>query len=330
MYYGPQQSQKLTGVYPVKAMEVEGVSKDFYVTELFMFGEKKRVLSNITFDINKGQNVAIIGPNGCGKTTLLKTISTIYLPDDGTIRVFGNDIFRHPEAARRAFSFVSPALNFQNKLTLRQTMKFFGRVLGKRPDHIIPFLKRMGILHMMDTRLEGFSEGQKAMVRLAIGFIKDPQILLLDEVVANLDVERKQRIINFILEQDELQDLTILMVDHDPSVVDRLCDKIIILDKGGVLYKIVSVKELLSMVPYKFIVNVSLKKDLSVRQLTGIGSDFRRYGNNVRYFAHDETEVDSIIRELLKRSRFVLEFSTSGVSLKDVYFWMMEGKLGKF
>lgn len=314
----------------LKAMEVDGVSKDFYVTELFMFGEKLRVLSNITFDINKGQNVAIIGPNGCGKTTLLKTISTIYLPDEGTIRVFGNDIFHRPEAARRAFSFVSPALNFQNKLTLRQTMRFFGRVVGKRPDYIIPFLKRMGILHMMDTRLEGFSEGQRAMVRLAIGFIKDPQILLLDEVVANLDVERKQRIINFILEQDELQDLTILMVDHDPSVVDRLCDKIIILDKGGVLYKIVSVKELLSMVPYKFNINVSLKKDMSDKQLAGIGNDFRRYGNNVRYFAHDESEVDAIIRELLKRSRFVLEFSTSGVSLKDVYFWMMEGRLGKF
>lgn len=314
----------------VKALEVDNVSKEFPNTETLFWGESHRVLNNISFTINKGQNVAIIGPNGCGKTTLLKTISTIYLPDEGTIRVFGNDIFRHPEAARRAFSFVSPALNFQNKLTLRQTMRFFGQVVGKRPDYIIPFLKRMGILQKMDDRLEGFSEGQRAMVRLAIGFIKDPQILLLDEVVANLDVERKQRIINFLLEQDELQDLTILMVDHEPSVVDRLCDKIIILDKGGVLYKIVSVKELLSMVPYKFNVNVSLKKDMSDRQLAGIGSDFRRYGNNVRYFAHDETEVDSIIRELLKRSRFVLEFSTSGVSLKDVYFWMMEGKLGKF
>jgi len=312
----------------MKAIEVKGVCKDFYVDSFFR--KKKRVLDDISFSIDAGQNVAIIGPNGCGKTTLLKTIATIYMPDEGTIEVFGNDIFRHLERARNAFSFVSPALNFQAKLTLRQTMKFFGRVLDKRPDYIMPFLKRMGIDHMMDMRLEGFSEGQKAMVRLAIGFIKNPRILMLDEVVANLDMERKERVINFILEEDELKDLTILMVDHDPHVVDRLCDKIIILDKGGTLYKIVSVPELLNAIEYRFNITVTLKKDMSDEEIAKISSLYTRYGPKIRYFAHNEDEVVEITQKILEKSNKVLDITTNEVSLKDVYFLMMEGELGKF
>jgi len=312
----------------MKAIEVKDVSKYFYVDGFFR--KRKQVLENLTFSIDSGQNVAIIGPNGCGKTTLLKTIATIYMPDEGTIEVYGNDIFRHLERARNAFSFVSPALNFQAKLTLRQTMKFFGRVLDKRPDYIMPFLKRMGIDHMMDSRLEGFSEGQKAMVRLAIGFIKNPRILMLDEVVANLDMERRERVINFILEEDELKDLTILMVDHDPHVVDRLCDKIIILDKGGKMYKMVSVPELLNAIEYRFNITVTLKKDMSDEEVAGISSLHTRYGPKIRYFAHNEDEVVTITQSILEKSDKVLEVTTNEVSLKDVYFLMMEGELGKF
>jgi ABC-type multidrug transport system ATPase subunit len=312
----------------MKAIEVLNVSKYFFVDGFLQ--PKMRVLEDLTFDIESGQNVAIIGPNGCGKTTLLKTIATIYMPDEGSIKVFGNDIKDNIERARNAFSFVSPALNFQAKLTLRQTMKFFGRVLDKRPDYIMPFLKRMGIDNMMDSRLEGFSEGQKAMVRLAIGFIKNPRILMLDEVVANLDMERKERVINFILEEDELKDLTILMVDHDPHVVDRLCDKIIILDKGGKMYKMVSVPELLNAIEYRFNITVTLKKDMSDQEIEKISSLYTRYGPKIRYFAHNEAEVVSITQSILEKSDRVLELATNEVSLKDVYFLMMEGELGKF
>jgi len=312
------------------AITIENVRKYFRVGENLIHRDIKTVLDNISFTVRKGQNVAIIGPNGCGKTTLLKTIATIYMPDEGTIKVFGQDIFKNTARARSAFSFVSPALNFQNKLTLDQTLRFFGTVLKKRAEYIFPFLKRMGIMHMMNKRLEGFSEGQRALVRLAIGLIKDPKILLLDEVMANLDIERKERVLEFVQEQDELRDLTILMIDHDPHIVDRLCDKIIILREGGTLYKVTTVKELLAAMDYRFEVDMTLKLDLSDREIGKISPTYRRYGNKVRFFAHDSGQVEDITRKLLKRSEHVLQFSTSEVSLKDVYYLMMEGELGKF
>jgi ABC-2 type transport system ATP-binding protein len=314
----------------MEAVALENVRKYFYVGEKLINKDTKTVIDNVSFKIGKGQNVAIIGPNGCGKTTMLKTIATIYMPDEGTIRVFDQDIFQNTERARSAFSFVSPALSFQNKLTLEQTLRFFGTVLKKRPEYILPFLKRMGIMHMLDKRLEGFSEGQKAMVRLAIGLIKDPKILLLDEVMANLDMERKERVLDFIQEQDELRDLTILMIDHDPHIVDRLCEKIIILREGGSLYKVTTVKDLLKAMDYQFEVDVTLKQDMGEKQIMNISPTFRRYGNKIRFFAHGEGEVEDITKEILKRKDYVLQFATSEVSLKDVYYLMMEGELGKF
>ena len=91
------------------AIEVENVVKEF------PGGWRRppvRIIDDISFTVEKGQHVAIIGPNGCGKTTLLRTIATIYRPDAGKVRIFGQDVFnwRQSERSRRAFAFISPAL----------------------------------------------------------------------------------------------------------------------------------------------------------------------------------------------------------------------------
>ncbi len=307
------------------AVNVKNVSKGFYIDELLR--KKAQVLDDISFSIKEGENLAMIGPNGCGKTTLLKTIATIYLPDSGTIEIFGKDVNKELECARSHLSFVSPGLSFQNKLTLRETFKFFCAVLGKKLDDVLPFLERMNIMHMLDKRLEGFSEGQKGMVRLAIGLLKSPRILLLDEVVANLDVERKETVIEFLNELDRKHDFTIIMVDHDPSVVDKICDKILILRQGGQFYKLVAVEELMRSLPYKFDVNVTFRKKVDESRARSIWENYRLHHNTVRYFTQSEDEVEDLTRRLMKNQADLLEFSTSGVSLEDVYWMMMNGEL---
>jgi len=201
----------------MKVIECNNVSKDF--PSNVTFTQFRRVLDNITFSLDSGESVAFIGPNGCGKTTLLKTLATIYQPDEGEIRIFGHDVVENRSRVRAACAFVSPALSFQNKLTLRKTIRFFAGCLGLPPDSAYTFLKRMNIIHLLDKRLEGFSEGQKAMVRLAIGLLKEPRILILDEVVATLDINRREAVIGFIEEEVERNDLTL---DYWRQNVDRL------------------------------------------------------------------------------------------------------------
>jgi len=313
----------------MKVLEVQNLSKDFPVGGIGMLAKgSKRVLDNVSFTLEKGESVALIGPNGCGKTTLLKALATIYKPDEGHIKVFGYDAVDDRDRVRAAFSFVSPALNFQNKLTLHQTIRFFSGVLGKNPEDAMTFLKRMGILHMLDVPLEGFSEGQKAMVRLAIGLIKHPKILMLDEVVANLDVERKERVIDFVKEEAEYNDLTLLMVDHDPMVVNRLCTKVILLKSGGSILKITTVEELNKSFPYLFEVQITLKKEVDPQVLASVNPDFKQHGNLVRFFAENEEATQTIIHALLPKRAIYNEITTKEVSLVDVYYLLMEGGLG--
>ena len=89
---------------------------------------KKRILDGITFDLPKGLSLALLGPNGSGKTTLLKTLSTIYSPDGGQASVCGYDLITELAEVRKRISFVTPAMDFQKKLTLKQTLEFFVKV----------------------------------------------------------------------------------------------------------------------------------------------------------------------------------------------------------
>ena len=288
-----------------------------------------RVIENISFKMDMGDRMAIIGPNGCGKTTLLKTLATIYFPDSGTIKLFSQDMAKNLSRARKTFSFVSPSLNFQSKLTLSQTVSYFATVLQKPPEIVIPFLKRTNLYNMWNSRIESFSEGQKAILRLALGFLKQPKILLLDEVVANLDVARKESVINIIEEMEAYQDLTLIMVDHDPYVVDRLCSRILVLRGNGTVHSLTTVSELMNKLHYNFSIDVTLKSDIPDSEALSISKAMRKNNLKLRYFAEDEKKLKLIINKLISLGTVVQEFTTASVSMRDIYYLLFEGDLDR-
>ena len=161
------------------AIEVENLTKIFRTP-----GNRKGnvVLNDISFEVPRGASVAVTGANGSGKTTLLKILSTLYLPDSGRISIMGMDLVREASEIREHISFVSPGLDFQRKLTLQENLNFFAKVQDSDPDAAYKFLEEMDLMEKINDRTETFSEGQKAITRLAIGLMKDVDILLLDEV----------------------------------------------------------------------------------------------------------------------------------------------------
>mgnify|MGYP001179974303 FL=1 len=308
----------------MRALEVTDLVKEFPTG----YGlPPNRVIEDISFEMDMGDRMAIIGPNGCGKTTLLKTLATIYLPDSGSIKLFSQDMIKNRSRARKTFSFVSPSLNFQSKLTLSQTISYFATVLQKPPEIVIPFLKRTNLYKMWNSRIESFSEGQKAILRLALGFLKQPKILFLDEVVANLDVSRKESVINIIEEMEAYQDLTLVMVDHDPYVVDRLCSKILVLKGNGTVHSLSSVSDLMNKLHYNFSVDVTLKSDIPDSKALSISKAMRKNNLKIRYFAEDEKKLKTIINKLISLGPIIQEFTTSSVSMRDVYYLLFEGGL---
>ncbi|MGH2393655.1 MAG: ABC transporter ATP-binding protein [Candidatus Limnocylindria bacterium] len=225
-------------------MEVEGVS--------IRFGALV-ALNGVSLQIRRGQILAIIGPNGAGKTTLLNVISGFYHPSEGRIRFQGRDRthLRPPDVARLgiARTFQNVAL-FKGMTVLDNIMT--GRLLKMRGHFLLDALwwgpaMRQELAHRaFAERIIEFLEieairktpagrlpyGLQKRVELARALAAEPQLLLLDEPMAGMNVEEKEDMCRFILDVNGEFGTTIALIEHDMGVVMDISDRVVVLDYG--------------------------------------------------------------------------------------------------
>ncbi|NHJ06071.1 MAG: ABC transporter ATP-binding protein [Candidatus Heimdallarchaeota archaeon] len=295
----------------IKEFPIGGLASRFSKNE----PTKKRILNGITFDLPKGLSLALLGPNGSGKTTLLKTLSTIYSPDGGEARVCGYDIFHELKEVRKRISFVSPAMDFQKKLTLKQTLDFFVKVTNGDMALAKDFIEELQLDHLWNTKLETFSEGQKAITRLCVGLQKNPEILFADEPTNGIDFRRKQVVLDFLEKQG--RERTLVLVDHDPEVVDVLCDRILLIALGGTVQGMVDVKELHSEFNYMYDIMVIPKGSVKKAEVKAIWPRFEMIGGMMRFFAANREECIEIHDNIVQWGKFI-DIKTSGISIEDI------------
>ncbi|WZL73640.1 ABC transporter ATP-binding protein [Clostridiaceae bacterium 35-E11] len=189
--------------------------------------EKYQVLKNVSFKIKKGQVIGIIGENGTGKSTTLKLISKILYPDSGEIIVKG-----------KVSSLLEIGAGFQPDLTGRENVYLYGSILGiskeeidKRYNEIIEFAE---IEKFMDTAVKNYSSGMYMRLAFAVAVNVDPDILVIDEVLAVGDEAFQKKCMNKILSFKE-RGKTIVFVSHDMSSVRKICDRVFFIKRGGYL-----------------------------------------------------------------------------------------------
>ncbi len=294
------------------AIECEGLQKIFKSP-----GQKKplQVLGDITFSIKKGTSLAITGGNGSGKTTLLKVLSTLFLAEGGNCKILGHDLIKEPRLIRERTSFVSAGLDFQRKLTLKENLEFFAMVQGSSIEPALKFLDEMNMTHILNQRAETFSEGQKAITRLAIGLMKTKsEIFMLDEVTLGLDVTRKEEVIDYL--KKVIRNKTLLIVDHDSDVIERLCDEVLILRTGGYVESILSVKELMKSLPYSHEITAVPVKPLLDRDVKEIWPHFVRNGGILKFYPTNKTQAERITHRLIK-SDLMSSLQTRKIDLNE-------------
>ncbi|MCG3219515.1 MAG: ABC transporter ATP-binding protein [Candidatus Heimdallarchaeota archaeon] len=284
--------------------------------------KKLRILDGITFNVDEDMNLALLGPNGSGKTTLLKTLATLYMYDEGSIIIDGLEVKDNISQIRKDVAFVSPDMQFLNKLTLKQTLNYFASITGGDPALGTSFLEELGIDQMMNERLESFSVGQKAITRLCIGLQKNPEILFLDEVTSGLDAFRREKVIDFL--EKHGREKTIILVDHDAQVLDRICDRVLLLRRGGTIESMVTVKELLNTFDYAYDVAFIPNRRISESEADKIWERHETMGGMYRFFAKDRHELIQIEQNIHDFEDF-MEYRVSGISIDDVLLrWLAE------
>lgn len=233
-----------TAVAAAPAVRVQDLSKTFWrrTKKRGLGGRKKakRALRHVSFEIARGECVAILGQNGSGKSTLVRLLSTLLMNDGGAASVFGHDVFADPRAIRPLVNRVSVEASFFKKMSAAENLSYAARFYGLTPsqtrDKIPEILGKVGFpAHRRNEAMEHLSRGMQQKVALARALLTSPVLLLLDEPTTGLDPRSKLEVQNFIREMRAEHDTTILLCTHDLAEAEALSERIGILHGGELL-----------------------------------------------------------------------------------------------
>lgn len=187
----------------------------------------KTVLDGVSFSVNKGESVAIVGRNGCGKTTLLKILAGALKPDSGEIRYFGENPLKGSKVFRKYCGYVSQESPLYKELTVKDHLKFWG--VDKCPNYKY-ILDRFELNDIMKVRVDKLSGGMKRRLQIACAIASWPPILLLDEPTTALDIYYKENILGWLSEYRNLSGIVLLATHEEKEILS--CDRALVFKDG--------------------------------------------------------------------------------------------------
>lgn len=203
--------------------------------------EKKRAVDDVSFSIRKGELIGFIGPNGAGKTTTLKCLSGLLYPTSGKVKVLGHVPFKRENEFLKRMAIVMgqksqlwwdlPAT--ESFLLNKEIYEVSDEVYKERTTELIELLDAKDIVHVQVRKL---SLGQRMKCELINALVHGPEVLFLDEPTIGLDVVMQKKLRDFIREYNERTQATILLTSHYMVDVKELCERVIVINKGQVLY----------------------------------------------------------------------------------------------
>jgi len=309
-----------------KAIIVEHLSKNFEVSEKgkgFFGGvsslikpNKKTIwaLRDISFSIEEGELVGFIGPNGAGKTTTLKILSGLLYPSSGFTQVLGFD----PWSRKREYlKQISLVMGQKNQLwwDLPAIDSFeLNRAIYEIPkkvfeDNLKDLVEILEVEDILNTQVRRLSLGQRMRLELVAALLHKPKILFLDEPTIGLDVVAQQKVRDFIFEYNKKYKAAVMLTSHNMDDLIDLTKRIIVIDKGEILYD-GSLKELVDIFAKEKTIKAYLSKDVDVKKLEEIGE--------VRRFNYPQVHI-SVPREAtaLAASELLQNFPIADLTIEE-------------
>ncbi len=279
--------------------------------------ETKRAVDDISFSIKKGEIVGFIGPNGAGKSTTVKILSGILYPDAGEVKVGGFIPYKQRKQYVKNIGVVfgqKSQLNWDLPLIESfELMKFIYKIPQKKyEENLRLFSKLLDMEEFINQPVRQLSLGQRMRGDIVASLLHSPEIVFLDEPTIGLDVVAKERIREFVRYMNETERTTIIFTTHDMQDIEKVCDRLIIIDKGKKIYD-GSIEEIKNR--YANIKTIELlledgRKETKTFDVSktpmSVVMESLFSEKNIKDITLCESEIDSIIRDIYE-GRVILD-----------------------
>jgi ABC-2 type transport system ATP-binding protein len=275
-------------------------------------------VKGISFSVFRGEIFGLVGPNGAGKTTAIECLEGLRRPDGGTIRVLGLDPWesRRKLHARIGVQLQESAIAQQIKVreVLDLYRSFYARTLD--PDTL---MEQVGLGPLRDTRFHHLSGGQKQRLFFALALIHDPELLLLDELTTGLDPQGRRMIWERIQDINR-QGKTIVLTTHFMEEAERLCDRVLILDRGEIL-ALDRPEILISGLSADHVVKVTIKGEFRLEWFEALPSVDRAeaFKDRVTVRGRSGKLIPEVVGLLIEKKLRFYDLHTRQPNLEDVF-----------
>lgn len=297
------------------AVSFQNVSKT-YATPKGAF----QALKSVSFDIEQGEFFGLLGPNGAGKTTLISVLAGLAKASGGTARVHGHDVQTDYQAARRALGVVPQELVFDPFFTVREALRFQSGYFGihNNGSWIDELLHSLGLTDKATSNMRQLSGGMKRRVLVALALVHKPQVIVLDEPTAGVDVELRQTLWKFVAQLNK-QGSTVLLTTHYLEEAEALCGRLALLNRGEVV-ALDRTSDLLNRAAsniLRFKTDDALPADLAAQA--------RVTGRVVQLPANDALAVERILAQARESGARIEDIEIRKADLEDVFLELIQG-----
>lgn len=287
----------------VREFKVHGEARGSFrlIKKLFsQGGERKRVVDEVSFTIQKGEFIGYIGPNGAGKSTTIKMLSGVLVPTSGSVRVMGLEPHKQrKEHAKHIGVVFGQRTQLWWDLPLKDSFYLLGKIYNipeqRYKENLDLFCDILDLGSFLHTPVRQLSLGQRMRGDIAASLIHDPQVLFLDEPTIGLDLLAKERIQDFLQTINREKQITILLTTHNLDDIEKLCRRVIFIDHGKVLFDGSSLEMIRTFGDKKYVVVES--NGWSPERWKGPVPD-KIEPNELWFGVEDDAEIAPMIRRL--------------------------------
>ncbi|KEO83048.1 ABC transporter ATP-binding protein [Tumebacillus flagellatus] len=290
-------------------IEVSGVSKRFGT---------QQVLDDMNFTVRRGEIVGLLGPNGSGKTTMIRLLNGVILPDAGSISVGGHNPAVEGDPIRRKSGILTEGAGMYHELTGLQNLEFFAKLYGVRDQkRLYELLEQFDLTAHMHKLAGTYSTGMKKRLGLAKALLHRPELLFLDEPTNGLDPEGIQLVMKYIRELNRTEGTTILLCSHVLHQIQEVCHEFIFMEYGKVIEQGTN-REIESKYVTETVLRVETGLQINADRFAGVS--VRRVGDEVLEFRLPNKDGISPLLQAILQKSWVHEAVITNRDLEALYF----------